>query len=125
MLVDGYYVNYGQAQNELAEMLEGTLRTLRVKAYRSWTDIIKERLESQGLYQNKDYTEQIFKRTAISVNRTLFNVNSFGGDRDKMDSEQQKLIFHFENCLTEQARRHPEMDVQGLIDQSLKPYRVI
>lgn len=95
------------------------LRLQRLEARRSWTDVIKERLEQQELYGNRVYASSVFKDLTVQVNLALFGQPHFRCDRDNMTIKQQNLVGSFETLCARKAEQFPSDTAEELVEKVL------
>ncbi len=108
--------HYGVVMTEDEKEYQRALVFNRLQAFKSWTDIIKERhMKFYGVAPSGDYYADKVRK----VNLALFGVPHFKCDRNNMNQEQQELITEFERNLVSKAKRKPDWHVDAIINSVL------
>jgi len=128
LVVSGFLVDFeGSIQNalgtQMTEEQREYLRALvheRIQAFRSWTDIIRDRyLEFYGKKPEGWYYGKLIKR----ANLALFGVPDFGNDHTaNMTEQQQETIKDFERYLYRKARNNPELEPEAVLNLALDQF---
>lgn len=98
------------------------MRIDRVAARFAWTDVIKRDQEARGVYLT-DIGNREYAMLTRMVNRRLFGVPHFEGNRDNMTQDQQLDMTAFERMLKRKFR--PGCDLQTLVAECLDFYESV
>lgn len=104
--------------NQLDEEQRQYLRTLvdeRLKGFKAWTDIIRERYVTFYGIKPEGW---VYGKLVKKANLALFGVPDFGSDRTKnMTDDQQKTVKLFEEMLQRTAGKYPSMEPEAVLDK--------
>lgn len=117
---------FGKEVTEQERNASLALRMQRIKARRSYTDLIKLHQEYLGYYGTQRGKDE-FRGLTTKVNLALFGQPHFKCDRDTMTPFQQRTIAAFEGTIfnkfdffVEKTKRPGYFDVEDAIDSTIK-----